>query len=37
MILLDTCALVDLISPHPTFSNSTFELLEQGGMIFCLW
>lgn len=36
MILLDTCALIDLISPKPTLSSFTLEELEKGTMILSI-
>ncbi len=33
MILLDTCALIDLISPKPSLSNETFSLMEKEGVM----
>lgn len=36
MILLDTCALIDLISAKPTLSSSTFETLQKGTKILSI-
>lgn len=33
MILLDTCALIDLISSRPSLSANTIELITQQGLI----
>ncbi len=36
MILLDTCALIDMISEKPTLSSSTFDALQNGTTILSI-